>query len=75
MEKYIIKRSDGKYFWRGNIWYISGWKDDIKNAYMFSTLSGVYRRAKKCGDCKIIKIKVDVNIKIIDEDFKIFDKK
>lgn len=65
-DKYIIKNKQGLFYWRGSR-FKSGWTDDIRRAYKFSTISGVTNRANKYPGCKVMKVRIDFTV--TDENF------
>ena len=62
---YILKREDGKYYYKGHGSSIYGWTDDFNKAFLFASKVGAKMRMYTSQDmkCKI----VEVEIKLKDE--------
>lgn len=43
---YILQRSDGKFYWKGNTSSMWGYKENFEDAFLFKTKSGALSRSK-----------------------------
>jgi len=65
-ELYVLRREDGKYYWKGHVSSMYEWKDGFENAHLFHTKKGAKQRMYTSHDmkCEIIPVLVIIDLTV-----------
>lgn len=62
MYRYVIQKTDGRFYWKGNVSSLWGLKESFDDAYLFKTESSAKQRMKSANlqNCKVRKVKIEL---------------